>query len=145
MTGVTEHGEQSAFIDWVKRNWTRLPQLRTLHAIPNGAALARVKLEDGTWSRGTNQARRLLAEGLLPGILDIHLPTRGVGSHSDSIGLWLEFKLPGRQMSSDQREIAALLRDEGHEVVLCRKAEDGIDAVEEYLAVPLSERTQHFE
>lgn len=142
----TEHAIQASFFDWVRTNENRshLPGLRLLHAIPNGAAVARVKLPNGKWSKGSNQANKLKAEGLRKGILDTHLPVRGYAGYSENIGLWIEFKRPGEFMSSDQEIVAALLREHGAIVVVCDNPEDAIDWVERYLAVEPGLRTQHF-
>lgn len=144
----TEHGEQAAFFDWVLRNQTRLPQLECLYAIPNGAATARTgtRNADGSWnwSKGSRQALKLKAEGLRPGMPDIHLPVSGYGSNSEYKGLWLEFKRPGNKPSDDQVRMAKILRFRGHRVEVVFTAEQAINLVEEYLCVPPRERTQHF-
>lgn len=149
--GPSEHAIQAAFIEWVRMNQGRIPELATLHAIPNGAALARAKdPRTGKWSRGTAQAAKLAREGLLPGTPDIHLPVRGGGGLPNGtgdlpyIGLWLEFKRPGEEMSDRQLEVAALLTEFGHLVQQVESTEEAIDVVEAYLDIPPSLRTLHF-
>lgn len=144
----TEHAIQAAYIEWVRIAQNRHVALNLLYAIPNGAAVARVKdPRTGEWSSGHKQASKLLREGLLPGILDIHLPVPGRGTGADPrlcIGLWIEFKRPGGTMSTDQLRISGLLREFGHRVELCTTTEGAIDVTEDYLGVPPEERTRYF-
>lgn len=141
-----EHAIQASFFDWVRRSENRvhLPGLRLMYAIPNGAAVARVKTAEGKWSKGSAQANKLKAEGLRKGILDTHLPVRGYAGYSENIGLWIEFKRLGEKMGDDQEVVAGLLREAGHIVVVCTNPEDAIDWVERYLAVEPDMRTEHF-
>lgn len=138
----TEHAIQAAYIEWVRMNQGRFPELEVLHANVNGAALARVKDPvTGKWSRGTKQATKLLREGLLPGILDIELPVRGVGAYAAYIGLWLEFKRPGEKLSDKQMEVVRRLQHWGHLVYQVESTQEAITRTEQYLDVPLHLRT----
>jgi hypothetical protein len=145
---LSEHAEQAAFIDWVHRLEPRIPELGTLYAVINGAALAKTKVErsDGStrWSRGGKQARKLNAEGMRKGMPDTHLPARGKAAYHWAIGLWLEFKRPGEHPTEAQLLMAERLRAQDHIVFVVTTAEEAIDRVEEYLDVPPHERTQHF-
>jgi hypothetical protein len=59
---ISEHDEQSTLIQWAKFTEHELPELKLLHAIPNGG-----------W-RHKATAARLKREGLKPGIPDLCLP-----------------------------------------------------------------------
>jgi hypothetical protein len=97
-----------------------IPDLATLHAVPNSVGA----------SKGTQAKRK--AEGVVPGMPDIHWPVaRGV-----YIGLWIEFKIPGKTPTSRQREMHTLLVQQGHAVVTCTDAQAAFDATMQYHALP---------
>lgn len=142
----SEHAEQAAYFQWVGVAQNQHPLLRLAYAVPNGAALARVKLPDGSWSSGHKQAAKLKREGMHPGVLDVHLPFQGrlilPGKEMRAIGLWLEFKRPGDEMSPLQAEYAGMLREAGHRVELVRYSVDAVDITEDYLGIPVGDRAQ---
>lgn len=57
-----EHDEQAAFITWCSLSLARYPELKWIHAIPNGG------------KRGYKTAKSLKDEGVKSGIFDIFLP-----------------------------------------------------------------------
>lgn len=113
----TEHAEQVALVQWAKLHTRRLPGLELLHAIPNGGA------------RNAITGAKLKAEGVKPGVPDLHLP---VPLHGRP-GLYLELKRKaGSAVTPAQREWHAALIAQGYAVVVCRGARDAMDAIEAY-------------
>jgi hypothetical protein len=91
--------------------------LRLLYAIPNG----------GRRSRAV--AGKLKAEGVKPGVLDLHLPAARRGYH----GLWIEMKYGRNDLTDLQRDFAADLQNEGHRVVTCWTRDQACEVLEWYL------------
>lgn len=113
----TEHAEQVALMQWAKLQSKRYPGLELLHAIPNGGA------------RNAVTGAKLKAEGVKPGVPDLHLP---VPLHGRP-GLYLELKRKaGSAVTPAQREWHAALAAQGYAVVVCRGARDAMDAIEAY-------------
>jgi len=112
-----EHQEQSALIAWARVMSGKHPELDRLYAIPNGGG--RAKREGG----------RLKAEGVRPGVLDLHLPVPRLGVP----GLWIEIKAKGGRMRPEQKEEAAALAVDGFAVVIAWNWEAAKDAILQYL------------
>ncbi len=112
-----EHREQSAFIEWVDFAARKRPELSLLYAIPNGG------------HRKPATAARLKAEGVRPGVPDLHLPL----ARRNHAGLWIEFKSATGKLSKAQKERVRMLRDEGHMVILARKWDVAKAVVEWYI------------
>jgi hypothetical protein len=71
------------------------------------------------------------AMGLLADLPDLHLPvTRG-----PFLTLYIEVKRPGEHPSQAQKEMHALLRNEGHCVVTCVTAQEIVDVCVGYLTL----------
>ena len=97
---TNEHDEQVGFVIWFR---SRFPNVLIL-AVPNGG-----KRHPGT-------ARKLKAEGVVPGVPDLFVP---------EWSLWVEMKrAKGGRLSPDQREVIAYLESIGHSVVVGHGAED---------------------
>ncbi len=96
------------------------PELRLLHAIPNGGP------------RDKATAGKLRAEGVLPGIPDLHLPVARGGSHS----LYIEMKNPETrsQPSITQRDMHEALRAEGHDVRVAWTWQEAAEIIVAYLS-----------
>lgn len=75
----TEHQIQCTLIHWARLNARNIPELKLLHAIPNG-----IKTSIGV-------AAKAKREGMTKGVPDLHLPVPRGGYH----GLWIEMKKPG--------------------------------------------------
>lgn len=77
----TEHGEQAAVFCWAAMNRQRFPDLRWMHAIPNGG------------DRKVSVAASLKAEGVKGGVADIFLPVpRYANGYMAEAGLYIEMK-----------------------------------------------------
>jgi hypothetical protein len=95
-----EHDEQAGFVLWFR---SRFPGVLIL-AVPNGG-----KRHPGT-------ARKLKAEGVVPGVPDLYVP---------EWALWIEMKrAKGGRLSHDQRQVIAYLEGIGHHVIVGHGAED---------------------
>jgi len=75
-----EHDEQVTVISWADSNVSKYPQLRWLHAIPNGG------------HRSKAQAGKLKAEGVKSGVADLCLPVARRGYNA----LYIEMKYVNR-------------------------------------------------
>jgi len=86
-----EHQQQAAFIKWCRLKAQAVPELRWIHAIPNGG------------HRDIRVASKLKAEGVTPGIYDIFFPVPRNGYH----GLYLEFKAGKNKLTEHQKVFEA--------------------------------------
>lgn len=125
---MSEHGEQSAFFEYLERMANRHPEFDYAFHIPNGE------------KRDKATAGKLKSAGVRKGVPDVLVPV----VRKPYSGLWLEFKVGRNSLSADQKKFQAFLLSQGYLVVVCYSAEEGIEAVERYLGVPMAERTQHF-
>jgi hypothetical protein len=123
----TEHEEQVRVIDWANVNVVKWPELRLLHAVPNGGS--RAAAEDRRGNRYSTEAQRLSAEGLKPGVPDLDLPVARRGFH----GLRIEMKAIDGRVSANQtwwlRELAA----QGYLAVVRYGADEAIKTIDWYL------------
>lgn len=108
---ASEHDEQVAFVAWFRLQFPKI----LIFAIPNGAYLS------GTPGQRAAQMARLKAEGLMPGVPDLHVP---------EWNLWIEFKRQsGGRVSPVQSDIIATLRDMGRPVIIARGCDDAVAQV----------------
>jgi hypothetical protein len=101
-----------------------LPGGEWLFHIPNGfKILAKTKKQrdiiGARWKR----------EGVLPGVCDLCLPIVRGGYH----GLYMEVKEGKKPVTEEQKAFIAHVQAEGYKVIVVRSAQQGIDAVIEYL------------
>lgn len=146
MTCKTEHAEQVELFSWANKvayagfelidsgikppysdNLRKpVPELRWLHAVPNGGARGDSKL--------SNQIRgnQLIAEGVKAGVADIFLPVSRHGYH----GLYIELKRADRKLSKHgelQKEFAYFVHKQGYAYLLCYGSEEAKEAIRDYL------------
>jgi hypothetical protein len=112
-----EHNEQVALIRLCRAYANQYPELIAIYAIPNGGARTAVT------------GARLKAEGVKPGIPDLHLPVARGGYHS----LYIEMKAGTNKPSVSQLAIMDLLRDCGNQVIVCYSAEEAMVNILVYL------------
>ena len=120
MTNIipTEHQEQAALFEWAAFQECVWPELRLLHAIPNGGKRDKVT------------AARLKAEGVKPGVPDVCLPV----PRGDKHGLYIEMKRRrGGSVSADQLKWLENLMRQGYECHVCRGCEEARITIMEYL------------
>jgi hypothetical protein len=84
-----EHAEQKQLFRWAVLHEDRVPELQGLFAVPNGG------------KRHVIVAKKLKAEGVKAGVLDVWLPVSRAGYH----GLVMEMKRPGAitRLSEEQK------------------------------------------
>ena len=110
---------QQAFVKLLRNALTlHYPDLRWMHAIPNGARFSSI---------GT--AAKIKREGLTAGVADMFLPLAKGGLH----GLYLEFKFLKGRLSPRQKEFQFWCLSHGYGYVVVRSVEDAATAVTEYL------------
>lgn len=97
----------------------RHPELFLTYAIPNGGA------------RAKSTAGRMKAQGVLATMPDLCLPVM----RGPFASLYVELKVRGKYGSKAQREMAELLREQGHCVLECQGVQEGLDAFLGYLAL----------
>lgn len=114
----SESVEQQCLFRWAAYEAGKYPVLRKMYHIPNGG------------KRGKAEAARFKAEGVKPGMPDVHLPTARGGYHS----LYVEMKKQkGGRLSPDQKDRIAELEEEGNRVVVCMGWEEAANVILEYL------------
>jgi hypothetical protein len=128
---ASEHDIQCAFMDIVRLHYTRYPDLEYLRAFPNGSARPS-KINLTTGKRYSVEGQKLRDEGVAPGPLDIILPAR----RRDYVGMWYEFKVPGRTFTPAQNQYAAYLGSQGWCVGIWFDAERAWANVKRYLEMP---------
>lgn len=114
---VSEHAEQSALIKWAWLRSRTVAELSLLHAVPNGGLRDRIT------------ARRMVEEGVLPGIPDLCLPVARNGWNS----LYIEMKSKGGRPTEAQKIIHGLLREAGNCVQICHSWGEAARALENYI------------
>lgn len=113
-----EHDEQTALMEWAKRNLGRWPELALLFAIPNGGA------------RSAITGARMRDEGVKPGVPDLFLPVARGRYH----GLFIEMKRRRGDGPDDQQtKWHDDLRAQGYRVEVCRGAEPAETVLRYYL------------
>jgi len=118
MTYPTENQEQAALFEWAEAASGKYPELRLLHAIPNGG------LRDG------RTAAVLQRTGVKSGVPDIHLPI----PRGEYAGLWVELKRQkGGVVSANQRIWLNRLNANGSKAVVCRGWLEARDTILNYL------------
>jgi hypothetical protein len=114
---MSEHDEQAALFEWAEMMLPTWPELRLLHAIPNGGF------------RGKATAARLKAEGVKRGVPDLCLPVPRGGYH----GLYIELKVGRNSPSKEQAQWIGELNRAGYRALACWGWEAARDAICEYL------------
>ncbi|MOA37127.1 VRR-NUC domain protein [compost metagenome] len=90
-----------------------------VYAIPNGGY------------RSKKTGKTLKAEGVKKGIPDTHCFVARAPYHS----LYIEFKTEKGQLRPEQEQVIAMLREQGHKVVVCRSSQSGITEILKYLGL----------
>lgn len=128
---MSEHAEQVLLFQWAALNEGRYPELRLLHAVQNWAGV-----------KGPRDGARRKAEGVKPGVPDVHLPVPRNGYASLYIEMKRRYprmtKTQGVQYSRtkptrEQEEWIAALREAGNAVEVCWTAAQAQAMVEDYL------------
>lgn len=111
-----EHREQRSLMEWVNWNDGRIPELKLLHAIPNGG------------HRNLAVAGKLKAEGVRKGVPDLCWPCPRGPFH----GLYIEMKTRKGRPTPEQRDWIAALNAMGYRAVVCHGFEEASHELMEY-------------
>lgn len=117
--GNSEHAEQCALFCWAQMNMFRIPELRWLHAIPNGGL------------RSPATASRMVAEGARKGVLDVFWPLALGGYH----GLYIEMKYGKNKPDDQQIAFMAYAERHGYRCAVCWSWEEAVQIIEDYYAL----------
>ena len=118
MPTVSEHAEQVALMHWAAVAQRQYPELRLLHAIPNGGA------------RDVRAGRRLKDEGVRRGVPDMCLPVARGPWH----GCYLELKRrDGGTLSEPQEWWLTHLQAQGYFATVARGWEHAAQILQQYL------------
>lgn len=127
--GSPEHDEQVKVFEWAEIMSNKIPELKLLMAIPNGASYGG---GGGRW----NIAKRMKDEGVKKGVPDIFLPVvreRSELAYEVDSGLWIEMKAGKNKPSQEQKWWLGELANQGYRTRVCYSAEEAIDVINEYL------------
>ena len=113
----SEHQEQVTLFEWAAWMGTQLPELKKMHAIPNGG------------KRDIRTAAMLKAEGVKPGVPDIFLPVPRGRWH----GMYIELKRrKGGTVSKEQQAWINALKED-YWCAVCHGWEAARDEIMRYL------------
>jgi len=113
----SEAQHQAALFEWAAWNRKKYPELKMLHAIPNGG------------SRHPAEAANLKRQGVKSGVSDIFLPAPRRGYH----GIYIEMKAPKGRLSPVQKEWLEAVKREGYYAAVCYGADKAIALLTWYL------------
>ncbi len=112
-------------MNWAHWNTNKHEELKWLHHIPNGG------------SRNKAEATKLKQMGVKAGVADLFLPCpKGI-----YCGMYIEMKYGNNRHTDKQKEFLADMAENGYFVVTCYSADDAIKAMDEYITLPIPERT----
>jgi len=114
---ASEAQHQAAVFKWSLLMRARYPELKLLHAIPNGGR------------RDPIEATHLKQQGVKRGVPDLHLPVARRGFHS----LYIEVKTDVGRTTPDQDWWHEELIQSGNCVQVCRGWESAVALLEWYL------------
>ena len=107
--------------NWARDNEEEYPELRNMFAIPNGGA------------RHLFVAKKLKAEGVKAGVLDIFLATPRDQGMEKYNGLFIELKYGNNKPSKYQKEWITRLTRAGYQCEVCYGFEEARSVILEYL------------
>lgn len=116
----TEEAEQTCLFRWAAMEAGAHPELKLLHAIPNGG------------KRSKSEAGRMRMAGVKPGVPDMCLPVARGGCH----GLYIELKrIRGGRVSPEQVQWMDALARQGYRCALCHGWQEAAKTICEYLGI----------
>jgi hypothetical protein len=121
--GPLESESQSALFTWAGLMCRQYPELRWMYAIPNGSWYGMDR------KLAVQIGRRLAAQGLKPGVLDVCLPAARGGYNA----LYVEMKAGDNDTSKEQDEWVEGLHSLGNLCVICWGFEAARIAIVNYL------------
>ena len=124
----SEDAIQSACVQWFSLAY---PSLRRLlhHSANEGKRTTRVVHTHAGTRVVCSGGARLKALGMQPGFPDLFLAVPSRGMH----GLFIEMKSETGRLEPSQREMLALLSEQGYATAICRSLDDFCHVVDSYL------------
>ena len=116
-----EAQEQRAFFVWLRLHSKAHPELRWVHAIPNGLWL------------GPKRGADAVELGLTAGVWDVFVPVPSLGCH----GLYIELKAGKNGLTAEQTAFRVALEPLGFRFVVCRSWLEARNVVFEYLRLEM--------
>lgn len=117
----TEDAHQAALVQWARLAVRQYPGLRMLYHPANGG------------HRDPRVARKLVGQGVRPGVADIILDVARGGFH----GLRIELKRPGKYtVSAAQKQWIADWTEEGYRALVCVGFDAARQEIVTYLEMP---------
>lgn len=116
----SEHQEQVALFQWAEYQ-SKYPELKTslFYTIPNGG------------KRHVGTAKKLKAEGVKSGVLDVNLDVAKGSYH----GLRIEMKVGRNKLTDNQKVHKELLDKNNYMTCVCYSCEEAIQVIEGYMEV----------
>lgn len=115
----SEHAKQAALFNWARDASTikKYPEVEYMYSVPNGGL------------RKVTVAKKLKAEGVKPGVWDVHLdaPRNGYS------GLRIEMKHGYNKLTENQVKWGKHWESEGFKCIICYSHLEAVDVIEEYL------------
>lgn len=115
--GLSENQIQARYFGWADVMANRMPVLKLLFHIPNGA------------HKSVTSRAIFKLIGLKAGVPDVFLPVASSGFH----GLWIEFKSEKGRVSDVQEAWHDALEEQGYKVIVSREWERAADETLKYL------------
>ena len=113
----SEATEQEDVISWCSHHERMYPELKWIHHCPNGG------------NRQKAEASRLKAQGVKPGVPDLHLPVPKGEYH----GLYIEMKYDKGRLEPVQKEWLIAMADAGHFACVCYGYDYAVKVIEDYV------------
>ena len=104
--------------EWAAWNSKKYPELKMLHAIPNGG------------SRHPAEAINLKRQGVKAGVSDVFLPVSRKSYH----GIYIELKTKNGRLSLNQKEWIEAVRSEGYYAAVCYGMNEAVKLLSWYLS-----------
>jgi len=117
MIKESEHIHQKTLFDWAEKLSLFYPELRWLHAIPNGG------------KRHIAVAVKLKSEGVKAGVFDVFLPVAKCGYY----GLYIEMKCRKNRLTPAQIEFKQFVEEQNYKTEVCYHSTDAINIITRYL------------
>ena len=116
-----EQEQQIAYFDWLRCHENKYPELRWIHAIPNGG------------KRNIAVAQKLKREGVKSGVWDVFAPISD-GYHS---GLYIEMKYGKNRLTENQKEFREHIEKNRFVFRVCYSWIEAAQATVDYLRLPI--------
>lgn len=128
------HKEQTDLFWFLSIHTPRYPDLRWIHAVPNGVNLS------------PRERKRITDEGRKAGIWDVHVPVPRayrkndeVYYHCSSRGMYLEIKIPPDTLTEEQEAFRAQLEPHGYRFEVARSWTEAGRLIGQHVGIPESD------